>query len=127
MNYLLIENNQLVCVCDYKPNISDDNIQIIEYAGSIPAERILYIDGQIADSNDYVILNGKYVKNTAAVAELVNTNREAKKYLNNTDWIVLRHRDQVDSGLETSLTQEQYIDLLNKRQAARERVVEYGC
>ena len=127
MNYLLIENNQLVCVCGYKPNISDDNIQIIEYAGSIPAERILYIDGQIADSNDYIILNGKYVKNTAAVAELVNTNREAKKYLNNTDWIVLRHRDQVDSGLETSLTQEQYIDLLNKRQAARERVVEYGC
>jgi len=46
--------------------------------------------------------------------------------LNDTDWLVIRHRDQIDLKQQTSLTNEQYLDLLAKRQAARERVVEYG-
>jgi len=46
--------------------------------------------------------------------------------LNDTDWLVIRHRDQLALGQTTSLTNEQYLDLLTKRQAARERVVEYG-
>ena len=38
MVYLLIENNTLVGICDYEPNIGDDNIQIVEYSGDIPKE-----------------------------------------------------------------------------------------
>ena len=45
MVYLLIENNTLVGICDYEPNIGDDNIQIIEYSGDIPKENIIYING----------------------------------------------------------------------------------
>ena len=71
-------------------------------------------------------MNNKYVKKTKAITELVNTNNESKKYLNETDWLVIRHRDQLDLKQETSLTHEQYLDLLAKRQAAREKVVNYG-
>ncbi len=46
MNYLLIENETLVGVCDYEPNIGNDDIQIIKYSGNIPKERILYLDGK---------------------------------------------------------------------------------
>ncbi len=126
MIYLLIENNNLVGVCDYEPNIGDDNIQIIEYSGNIPKENIIYIDGKICNIDDYVFINEKYVKKTKAVSNLINTNNELRNYLADTDWLVIRHRDQVDLKQETSLTEDQYIDLLNKRQAARERVVEYG-
>ncbi len=126
MNYLLIENEQLVGVCDYKPNIGEDNIRVITYSGNIPRERILYINGKIEDSDNYVFLNGKYVRKTKAITNLINTNSESKNYLKDTDWLVIRHRDQLALGQTTSLTNEQYLDLLTKRQAARERVVEYG-
>ncbi len=126
MNYLLIENEQLVGVCDYEPNIGEDDIQVITYSGNIPRERILYINGKIVDSNNYVFINGNYVKRTKAIETLLKTNEESKNYLNDTDWMVIRHRDQLALGQTTSLTDEQYLDLLTKRQAARERVVEYG-
>lgn len=125
MNYLLIENETLVGVCDYEPNLGNDNIQIIKYSGNIPKERILYLDGKIVDSNNFVYLNGKYVKNTKAIANILENNKNARNYLTDTDWLVIRHRDQLDLNLETSLNNDQYIDLLNKRQEARKQVVEY--
>ena len=126
MNYLLIENEQLVGVCDYEPNIGEDDIQVVTYSGNIPRERILYINGKIVDSNNYVFINGNYVKRTKAIETLLKTNEESKNYLNDTDWMVIRHRDQLALGQTTSLTDEQYLDLLAKRQAAREKVTEYG-
>lgn len=126
MNYLLIENEELVGVCDYEPNIGNDNIQVVTYSGNIPQERIIYVNGKVADMNNYIFINGQYVKKTKAITDLVNTNAESKRYLNDTDWLVIRHRDQIDLKQQTSLTNEQYLDLLAKRQAARERVVEYG-
>lgn len=126
MNYLLIENDKCVGVCDYEPNVGNDNIQVITYSGNIPQERLIYVDGKVADMNNYTFINGKYVKKTKAIENLLNNNDEAKHYLNDTDWLVIRHRDQLALGQTTSLTNEQYLDLLTKRQAARERVVEYG-
>ena len=126
MNYLLVENDVLVGVCDYEPNVGNDDIQVITYSGNIPKERILYIDGKIVDSENYVFINNKYVKKTKAITDLINTNSNSKRYLNDTDWLVIRHRDQLDLKQQTSLTNEQYLDLLAKRQLAREKVVEYG-
>lgn len=126
MNYLLIENDKCVGVCDYEPNVGNDNIQVITYSGNIPQERLIYVDGKVADMNNYTFINGKYVKKTKAIENLLNTNDEAKHYLNDTDWLVIRHRDQLALGQTTSLSNQQYLDLLTKRQAARERVVEYG-
>ena len=125
MNYLLIENETLVGVCDYEPNIGKDDIKIVKYSGNIPKERILYINGKIEDSKNYVFINGKYIKHTNAVENLLQINADAKSYLTDTDWLVIRHRDQLAFGQNTSLTNEQYLDLLVKRQAAREKVNEY--
>ena len=125
MNYLLIEEGNLVGICDYEPNIGNDNIQVIKYSGNIPRERILYLNEKIVDSKDYVYINNKYIKNTKAVADLLEKNKTARNYLTDTDWLVIRHRDQLDLRQETSLTNEQYLDLLAKRQVARESVVEY--
>ena len=125
MNYLLIEEGNLVGICDYEPNIGNDNIQVIKYSENIPRERILYLNEKIVDSKDYVYINNKYIKNTKAVADLLEKNKTARNYLTDTDWLVIRHRDQIALGQETSLTTEQYLDLLAKRQVARESVVDY--
>ena len=44
--------------------------------------------------------------------------RNAK--LAETDWMVTRHRDQLDAGIATSLTSEQYSKLLVYRQQLRD-------
>lgn len=57
-------------------------------------------------------------------AEQAKVNLESKKVLNDTDWKILRHRDQLDLGVKTSLSEEEYFFLLQQRQESREKVVE---
>ncbi|MDD3012629.1 MAG: tail fiber assembly protein [Candidatus Gastranaerophilales bacterium] len=57
-------------------------------------------------------------------AEQEKTNLDSRKFLDDTDWKIIRHRDQLDLGIKTSLTGEEYKQLLQKRQESRERVME---
>lgn len=50
-------------------------------------------------------------------------NQEAEKFLLESDWKVMRHRDQQDMGLATSLTGEEFQQLLQERQMAREAII----
>jgi hypothetical protein len=52
------------------------------------------------------------------------TNEASKKYLNETDWLVLRHQGQLALGISTSLSQEAYLELESNRQNARDSIVE---
>lgn len=45
--------------------------------------------------------------------------RNAFKLLSETDWKVIRHRDQVDLGVTTSLSNAEYIQLLTDRNNIR--------
>jgi hypothetical protein len=47
---------------------------------------------------------------------------DAKQFLNDTDWKVIRHRDQVDAGVSTSLSEVEFAQLLTERQAARDKI-----
>lgn len=51
-------------------------------------------------------------------------NTEAKQFLYSTDWKVIRHRDQLDMSIKTSLEEKEYMELLKQRQEAREKVIE---
>ncbi|ELA9885232.1 hypothetical protein QRL11_004497 [Vibrio parahaemolyticus] len=59
-----------------------------------------------------------FVKNQAEL------DRENLSYLASTDWLVTRHRDQVDMEVETSMTDVEYKELLTKRQEARSAIVD---
>ena len=37
-----------------------------------------------------------------------------------TDWMVIRHRDEIESGVETTLNEAGYISLLEHRQSLRD-------
>lgn len=54
-----------------------------------------------------------YELNTPMVKSDLSRNIEL--FLNQTDWLVTRHRDQVDAGSTTSLTTTEFQDLVNYR------------
>lgn len=58
----------------------------------------------------------------SASLDLERVKAEARKLLADTDWKVIRHRDQLDAKLPTSLTEEEFIQLLKDRQAARDSI-----
>jgi len=57
-------------------------------------------------------------------AATVKVQRDA--LLAQSDWIVSRHRDQRDSGVPTSLTNDQYVGWLTYRQALRDITLQDG-
>jgi len=63
------------------------------------------------------------IEDLSAKLEQEKANAEAQKFLDESDWKVLRHRDQLELGLATSLSEEEFRELLRERQAARERIV----
>lgn len=123
MLFIIIENNKIVSKLDYKPNVPE-NTNIIEYTENIPKEFIVLIDGKICDSRDYIFYQGKYITATDEIKEQIRINKEAKDFLTNTDWKVLRHLEQQEKNTSTSLTQEDYQALLNERQKFREKIKE---
>ena len=71
---------------------------------------------------------GKAEELPEAVAEIEaatqadSAKAEARQFLASTDWKVLRHRDQVDAGAPTSMSAEEFAQLLADRQAARDSI-----
>lgn len=41
-------------------------------------------------------------------------------YISNTDWMVTRHRDELDLGVTTTITNEHYLKILNYRKYLRD-------
>jgi len=73
-----------------------------------------------------VELAGEYeveIVDISAQLEQEKINAEAKQFLNDTDKLVLRHRDQKELGIPTKLSDEEFQALLVERQAARDRVI----
>lgn len=82
----------------------------------------------VIDENGNVIIPAEEIEvvETDITAELTqkNTNETSRKFLLETDWKVLRHRDQLELGVPTSLTEAEFAQLLADRQAAREAIQE---
>jgi hypothetical protein len=73
-----------------------------------------------------VILPAEYtieIEDITAQIEQEKINAEAKKFLSETDWMCRRQEDQLKLGIATSLTDEEFMALLNERQLQRQRVV----
>lgn len=65
-----------------------------------------------------IFINGEWVINADSYfAEADKT--EAQEFLNQTDWKIIRHKEQQDLGIETSLSNEEYLSLIAERQERR--------
>jgi hypothetical protein len=76
----------------------------------------------IRPHSDAIFSNGEWVLDLDSLFTNENS-KDASEFLKDTDWKVIRHRDQLALGIKTSLSDEEYLKLLQQRQDAREKVI----
>jgi hypothetical protein len=118
MHYVCIEDNKVITILSYPPSvpvpvtvveISDaDHNSIIEQTHyfDVPTKTVKPVGSEILTQKE------NQLKNSADL-----------EFLRSTDWKVLRHIRQQALAIPTSLTQQQYLDLENQRQAAATRII----
>lgn len=118
MYYICIDNNEIVSVIDYQPNVPA-SVQVV----GITDEQ----HQQIIERTHYFDAVSKTVK--PQTNEKVQENAQFKdalgkqQFLDSTDWKVMRHIRQKALGIPTSLTEEEYIALEQERQNAASTMV----
>ena len=117
MHYVCIENNLVVSVLNYQPNVPS-SVAVVEITDSQAA--------QIAAQTHYFDVSSRSV---AAVAAGVTAQRvvdvangQEREFLNSTDWKILRHIRQKALNITTSLSDAEYIELEQQREAAAARI-----
>lgn len=118
MHYVCIENNKIVSILNYAPNVPN-TVQVIDIPDSAAED--------IKNQTHYFDVATRSVqpvsKNILDKKEAELKNALEREYLNSTDWMVLRHIRQKALGISTSLTEAEYVDLEQKRNAAASRIV----
>lgn len=107
MYYVCIENNQVTGILSYVPSVPS-SITVLE----------------IGDDEYKQIVSGKkkFDENVQAFVEVEpektdwQIEHEKKQFLANSDWIVLRHMREKTLGLNTSISEEEFLALESKRQ-----------
>ena len=118
MNYVCIENNLVVSVLNYQPNVPS-SVTVVEITDAQAA--------QIAAQTHYFDVSSRTVTTVAAgiaaqrAADVANG--QEREFLNSTDWKVLRHLRQKALNITTSLSDAEYIQLEQQREAAAARIV----
>ncbi len=87
-------------------------------------ENLMFNDIEVPERPhpDATFENGEWVINLDSFFSETDS-EEATKFLNGSDWKVIRHMDQLALGVETSLTTDEYLVLLQERQEARKKVI----
>ncbi|GGY03752.1 phage tail assembly chaperone [Paludibacterium paludis] len=88
------------------------------------------LDGQSAGKRIVAGADGKPVlaDPPAPTADQLAVQARAKRdgLVGSTDWVIARHRDQVETGVKTSITAGQYTELMQYRQALRDVPTQKG-
>lgn len=118
MHYVCMENNIVVGILNYKP----------EVPSSVTVFEITDEDYQkIVSQSHYFDTNEKKLIECpvefALQRDLEKQNITYREFLRSTDWKVLRHIREKALGLEQSLTDEEYITLEKKRAEAAKSII----
>ena len=118
MHYVCIENNQVTGIQSYEPAVpntvsivtitDEQHRQIIDqtHRFDVSSRTVVAVDSAILAEKEQYRLNGL-----------------EREFLNSTDWKVLRHMRQKALNIPTTLTDAQYLELEQQRQAASARIV----
>ena len=124
MRYVVVENNQIMGIMPYEPNIPETSVAIEitdEEYSSIITEKTHYFDTislQVVAKLQTVI--DQQIADDAQRA--INT--EKRFFLENTDWKVMRHMREKALGQTTTLTDQEYLDLEQARATAAAAIIE---
>ena len=118
MHYVCIEDNVIISILNYEPSVPE-SVTVVTITDEDSA--------QIENQTHFFDVETQTVKPVAdeilAQKEQDKLNAVEREFLNSTDWKILRHLRQKSLDLTTSLTEEQYLDLEQQRQAAAARIV----
>lgn len=118
MHYVCIEENKIISILNYSP--------------AVPAAVSVYeiTDQQAKQINDqthYFDITSKTLQpvdsSVTAEKEQYRLNGLEREFLNSTDWKILRHMRQQALNVPTSLTDAEFLELEQQRQAASARIV----
>ena len=117
MYYICIENNLVTSIMPYEPTVPD-TIRIV----TISDEQYTQIMAQTHrfDVGTNVVVTVGSVE--IAQKEQDKLNGVEREFLNSTDWKVLRHLRQKALNIPTSLSDVEYLQLEQQRQAAAARI-----
>lgn len=124
MHYIVVENNQLMGIMPYEPAVPEGSTitEITdEQYSSIFTDKTHYFDpvDLTVKSKTQETLDTE-----AAIETQKATNLTSIRFLEDTDWKVLRHIRQKALGQPTSLTDAEYLDLEQSRAEAAAAIVE---
>ena len=115
MYYVCIENKEVTSIVDYEPSVPStvtlDKITQSKY-NSIMAGKSYY------DTD-----KGEVVKIPANEIKSEEKSIKALKFLNDTDWKVLRHIREKELGIESTLSSAEYIKLEKERHKQSQLVI----
>ena len=118
MYYVCIENNQITAILNYQPNVPS-SVSVI----SISNEQY---DSIVNNTHYFNVSSRTVIPVSTEVSEQKTkdlSNGQEREFLNRTDWKVLRHIRQKALGVPTSLTDAEYLQLEQDRNAAAARIV----
>jgi dihydropteroate synthase len=118
MHYVCIEENKIVSILNYSPAVPA-SVSVYEITDQQAA--------QIKDQTHYFDITSKSLQPVAssitAEKEQHRLNGIEREFLNSTDWKILRHIRQQALNVPTTLTESEFLELEQQRQAAAARIV----
>ena len=118
MHYVCIENNQITGIQSYEPavpsTVSVVTISDEHYAQIMAQTHRFDTASRTVVAVDQVVINQR---------EQDRLNGIDREFLNSTDWKIMRHIRQKALNVATSLTDAEYLELEQQRQAAAARIV----
>jgi hypothetical protein len=118
MYYVCIENNQLTAILGYEPAVPS-SVSLVTITDNQHAQIM-------AQTHKFNVLSRTVVpvdSTTLTQRENDIKNAVEREFLNSTDWKILRHIRQKALNIATSLSDAEYQELEQQRQAAAARIV----
>jgi hypothetical protein len=117
MHYVCIEDNKVITILNYQPSVPE-TVTVQEISDAQAA--------QIAAQTHYFDVSSRAViaVDSAITAQKVKdiANGQEREFLNSTDWKILRHIRQKALNIATSLSDADYLQLEQQREAAAARI-----
>jgi len=117
MHYVCLENEIIVSILNYQPAVPD-TVSVIEITDD--QYRLIETQTHYFDIATNLILpvpNSELEKKQQEA-----DNMQPRNYLDSTDWMILRHLRQQTLGISTSLTEQEFLELEQKRNDAAAKI-----
>lgn len=109
MHYICIENNDIIGIMEYEPNVPN-TVEVYEISDDERKSLDVthYFDVKLRKIQP---LPQQYFDKIAQDQQ----NAVYRKYLSDTDWMIMRHLRELSLGVTTSLTEQEFLALESKR------------